>query len=77
MHNAVPLTAVAPGKEVTLFSIEGGSGVRTRLAGMGLQPGMKVTVIHSNTHGPCISRVGTTRLVVGHGMAKKIMVKDE
>ena len=73
----LPLTMVVPGREVTLISIAGGRGLRARLTDMGLFEGMKLKVIHSHRPGPCIILVGGTRLILGHGMAQKILVKEE
>jgi len=73
----LPLTMVVPGREVTLISIASGRGLRARLTDMGLFEGMKLKVIHSHRPGPCIILVGGTRLILGHGMAQKILVKEE
>ncbi|MFH1655072.1 MAG: FeoA family protein [Candidatus Omnitrophota bacterium] len=72
----VLLTTVAEGKGVTLVSIEGGQGLRRRLNDMGLNEGMKFKVMHTHRPGPCIIRVGDTRLVLGYGMAHKILVEE-
>ena len=72
----VPLTMVVSGREVTLVSITGGRGLRARLSDMGLSEGMKLKVIHSHRRGPCIILVGGTRLILGHGMAQKILVRE-
>lgn len=72
----VPLTLVAPGKEVVLVSIEGGWGLRRRLMDMGLREGMKFKVLHFHRPGPCIILVGNTRLVLGYGMAYRVLVKE-
>lgn len=72
----LPLSRVAPGKEVTLIFISGGRGFRARLTDMGLNEGMRLKVLHSQRPGPCIVLVGNTRLVLGQGMAQKIMVQD-
>lgn len=70
------LTTIAPGKEVIFVSIEGRYGLRRRLNDMGLKEGMKFKIMHAGRPGPCIIRVGDTRLVLGHGMAHKIMVRE-
>lgn len=72
----VPLTLVAPGKEVVLVSIEGGWGLRRRLTEMGLYEGMKFKVLHFHKPGPCIIVVGDTRLVLGYGMVHRVLVKE-
>jgi len=78
MRNQIlPLTLATPGKEVILISIADGRGLRARLTDMGLMEGMRFRVIHSHRPGPCIILVGETRLVLGHGMAQRIMVREE
>ena len=71
------LSLALPGKEVILFAIHGGRGLRARLNSMGLNEGMKLKVLHSHGHDPCIVQIGGTRLVLGHGMAQNILVKEE
>jgi len=72
-----PLSLLRPGKEATLVSITGGRGLRNRLTDMGLNDGMKLKVLQSHSSGPCVILVGNTRLVLGHGMAQKVLVKEE
>lgn len=71
------LSKVAPGKNVTLSSIEGGRCFRARLRDMGLNAGVKIKVLNSYGHGPTIILAGNTRLILGHGMANKIIVKED
>lgn len=76
-ENILPLTDVAPEKELTLVSIEGGHGFSRRLTDMGLKKGANFKLLHNDRPGPCIIALGNTRLVLGHGMAHKIMVKEK
>ena len=71
-----PLSTVPPGREVILVSVGGGRGLRARLSGMGLSEGMRLRVMHSHRPGPCIILAGGTRLVIGHGMAQRVMVRE-
>ena len=71
----LPLSAVAPGSEVTLVSIIGGRGTRLKLVGMGLGVGMRVRILSSVGPGPCVIVSGNRRLALGRGVAKKIMVR--
>ncbi len=71
-----PLTKARAGKEVVLQSITGGRGLRARLTDMGLNEGMKLRVLQAHRMGPCIVLANNTRLVLGQGMAQKILVKD-
>jgi ferrous iron transport protein A len=70
------LTSVRAGHTVQFVSVEGGQGVRQRLRDMGLKTGMKVKVLHAHGRGACILQAGHTRLVIGHGMAHKLIVKE-
>ena len=72
-----PLAFASPGREVVLVAIHGGRGLRARLNSMGLNEGMKLNLMHSQGHGPCVVQAGGTRLVLGHGMAHKIFVKEK
>ncbi len=72
----LPLSKVAPGEEVTLIFIAGGKGLRARLTDMGLNEGARLKILHSQIPGPCIILVDNTRLVLGQGMAQKILVKE-
>jgi len=69
------LSMVDPGKEVTLIDIDGGRGVRSKLYSMGLVPGVSLTVLNRNNVGPIMVRVRDSRLVIGFGMAQKIIVE--
>ena len=70
----MPLTIVYPGQEVTFVEVNGGRGIRTRLAGMGLTPGVKLSILRTGP-GPIMVAVRDTRLALGHGMAHKIIVE--
>ncbi|MCK4326127.1 ferrous iron transport protein A [bacterium] len=71
----MPLSVVKPGEEVTLVDIRGGFGMRRKLTDMGLIPGVRLRVIRSHRPGPVILQVGDSRLMLGHGMAKGVMVR--
>ena len=72
----LPLTMARINRDLVLVSIEGGWGLRRRLSDMGLAEGMKFRVLHIHRPGPCIVLAGNTRLVLGYGMAHRIMVKE-
>ena len=71
----MPLTMVSEGQEVVLHAILGGRGIRRRLTDMGLHPGAKMRVVANSGGGPFVIGVGDTRLMIGRGMAQKIMVE--
>jgi len=69
-----PLSVVRAGETVKLAGIEAGRGLNSRLASMGLVPNVEITVISSGHPGPFVISVKDTKMVLGRGMAHKIMV---
>ncbi len=70
----VPLATVFPGKKVRIVSLLAGRGLQRHLIDMGLNIGSEVEIISSIRRGPVLIVCGETRLMIGFGMAKKIMV---
>jgi ferrous iron transport protein A len=70
-----PLTIALPGEEVTLVSIQGGRGLRSRLHSMGLIPGIKLRVLNNGAPGPFLIAARDFKIAIGYGIAKKILVK--
>lgn len=71
----MPLSMARPGEVVTVVHVRAGWGLTRRLADMGLLPGVSIRVINSQMPGPIIIDLRGSRLVLGHGLAHKIMVK--
>ena len=69
-----PLSTVQSGRSVRLVSIEAGRGLNSRLASMGLLPNTVITVVNNGHPGPFIISAKGTRMMLGRGMAHKIMV---
>jgi len=68
------LTNVEPAKRVNIIGLNAGQGMQGRLAAMGLVPGQQIEVISSSAWGPIIVVVKGSRVILGHGMAQKVMV---
>jgi ferrous iron transport protein A len=78
MKPILPLSMMPPYKEAVLVSFSGGRGLRARLMNMGLHSGVRLKVLHCGGRGNCtVVLVGNTRLMLGHGIAQKILVKEE
>ncbi len=73
-ENTVPLTMVEQGRKVKLVTIRSGRGLRSRLAELGLIPGVELEIIANSLDGPFILGVKGSRVVIGRGMALKIDV---
>jgi len=69
-----PLSMVGVGETVKVAGIEAGRGLNSRLAAMGLVRNAEITVV-SNAHpGPFVVAVKESKVMLGRGMAHKIMV---
>jgi len=68
------LSMVQPGQKVRLVTVQAGRGLKARLAEMGLVPGVELEVINRNSAGPFIVAVKQSRIMLGRGMAHKIVV---
>ena len=75
MNQRMPLAMVSPGEVVTVVGVRAGWGLTRRLADMGLVPGTTLRVINSQMPGPIIIDLRGSRLVLGHGIAQKILVE--
>ncbi|MBW2354787.1 MAG: ferrous iron transport protein A [Deltaproteobacteria bacterium] len=69
------LSMVDAGKEVTLMRIRGGRGMRAKLYSMGIVPGVAFTVLSRNKGGPVMLRIKDSRMAIGQGIARKIIVE--
>lgn len=69
-----PLSTVKSGASVRISSIEAGRGLNSRLASMGLIPNAEITVVNNGHPGPFVINVKGSRMMLGRGMAQKIMV---
>jgi ferrous iron transport protein A len=69
-----PLSMVKAGETVKLTSINAGQGLNSRLASMGLLPNVEITVVRSGHPGPFVISVKDSRMMLGRGVANKIMV---
>ena len=71
----MPLSYTQEGERGIIEEFMGGSGVQLRLATMGLRNGDEVEVITNRGQGQIVVAVNATRLALGRGVAKKIMVR--
>ncbi|MEW5763038.1 MAG: ferrous iron transport protein A [Bacillota bacterium] len=72
----LPLGLLSPGESGTVRDVMGGRHIRSRLGEMGLMPGSKVRVLQNQPCGPLIVTLGDVRLVLGRGVAQKILVEE-
>jgi len=78
MHQEGQLTLaeMRTGQTGTVVGVLGGHGLIQRLDALGIRPGKKVTKLSSTLfRGPVTLRVNNSRVAVGFGMARKIIVE--
>lgn len=63
------------GRRVVVLECQGGGNMAARLAGMGIFPGAMIEVMQTRRSGPVVLGVQGSRLVLGRGMARRIMVR--
>ncbi|MFA5240167.1 MAG: FeoA family protein [Phycisphaerae bacterium] len=69
-----PLSKVRIGETVKLVGVNAGQGLNSRLASMGLVPNVEITVVGGGHPGPFVISVKKSRMMLGRGVARKIMV---
>lgn len=71
----VPLTRLAANQEAAVAELHGGRGFVSRLATLGFTPGATLKMVQNYGHGPLIVRVRDTRIALGRGEARKVLVQ--
>ncbi len=69
-----PLSTIGSGQTVKLAKIDAGQALNSRLASMGLVANVEITIVNSGHPGPFVISVKGSKMVIGKGMAHKIMV---
>lgn len=70
--SALPLNRFPSGTRVTITALQAGTGARGHLCALGLTPGTLVEITSCGP-GPCRLRIRDTDLLLGHGMAEKVL----
>ena len=70
----MPLAMAKSGERVIVREMSGGRSATSRLADMGIRDGDRLEIINNNGMGRLILGKDCTRLAVGRGIARKIMV---
>jgi Fur family ferric uptake transcriptional regulator len=73
----MPLDMARPGERLTIIDFNGGAGARMRLMTMGLRVGDTIEVITNINEGQIALAMGNRRLVLGRGLAQKIIVRPD
>ena len=71
------LTSIKSGKKVVLMSIAGGRQAEMRLVEMGFLPGVLIQVINNPGAGPLTVNIKGSKLALGQGLARKLLVEED
>jgi Fe2+ transport system protein FeoA len=71
----ITLSKARQGHKVQMVSVEAGRELKGRLASMGLVLGVEITVVNNGCPGPFVVSVRDSKMMLGKGMANKIIVK--
>jgi len=74
--NELHLDQTIEGTIYIMVGLEGGSRFREKIYSMGLNPGVKFSIIQNSGHGPIEIEVRQTKLAIGRTMAAKIKIKQ-
>jgi len=70
------LTHLKPLESAIIMDILGGTSVNDRLNALGIRKGSKITKLSQHFwHGPTTILIGKSKVAIGRGMAKKILVE--
>jgi len=76
-HAPTTLAQAQSGCTYRVVGINGGRGVRVRLAGMGILPGQTIRVLRANSVGPVTIAVRTGKLALGRGISRRLVLCPE
>ncbi len=69
------LTQIKEGQAVKVVEINGGRQFQNKIDAIGLRVGSQIIKLSAQVlNGPVTIKIGSTKLAIGHGMAKKILV---
>jgi len=71
----MPLAMAGMGHHLRVVKINAGHGLCERLSSMGLVPGAILEVLSNGFRGPMIVAVKGSRVMLGRGMALKVLVE--
>lgn len=69
------LGSVRNGEFAQIYNLRGGHGILSRLAALGFTPGARLQVVQNYGRGPIIVSLRDTRVALGRGEARHILVK--
>lgn len=75
--NLFTLVDLKSGESAKISALRGGKNLNARLSTLGFTPGVIIYMTHNYGHGPIIVTVRDTRIAIGRGEARHILVTRE
>lgn len=72
----LPLIFAQPRQDLFISTIEGGKTIQTRLAQLGIFPGMKLQIINNYSNGQLMVKAKGARIALGKGLGSMILVES-
>ena len=76
INAAMPLMMLQPGSSARVLEVRGGRGLTRRLSSMGILPGSVVSLVRGAPGGPVIVEARGSRVIIGRGMAHRVLVQQ-
>lgn len=77
IHHQLTLADLKSGETGIITSLDAGKRLNARLSTLGFTPGVEIHMSHNYGHGPIVVKVRDTRIALGRGEAKTILVRRE
>ena len=72
------LTQIERNEELMVVKIDGGHHFKEKIEALGLRTGAKIQKLSTQIlNGPVTVKVGSTKIAIGYGMAKKILIESK
>lgn len=73
--NNIPLSEAAPGNSYKIVKLDGGEKFKSKMISMGIFPERSIEIMNCDgCVGPIAVKTGFSKIVLGRGMASKIIV---
>lgn len=71
----MPLSMAPINTKLEVIGFHGGFGMRRRLADLGMNIGMEISLVSAQPHGPMVVAMKGSRFAIGRGIAHHVTVR--
>lgn len=73
-EKSIPLSLAKTEIPLIISELRGGNVFKEKCISMGIIPGKEIVISHKSRNGPCLMKIGDSRIIIGGGMMNKIFV---